>query len=85
MSDAGNALMARIMIMCPTIRKPVPTGLRTDMVIFESLPDVAMPVSCQECDAQHLWRPRDAWVNLADGQHVAGISLRASISLLQSN
>jgi hypothetical protein len=32
------------------------------MVVFESLPDVAIPVGCPECAGQHRWRPKDAWV-----------------------
>ena len=56
--------MGRIMTMCPTTQRAIPTGLRTNMVVFETLPDVAVPVSCSECGEQHQWRPSRAWVAL---------------------
>jgi hypothetical protein len=54
--------MPDILIRCPVMGEPVPTGLDTETVIFESLPSIALPVECPSCGRAHHWRPTDAWV-----------------------
>ena len=54
--------MASIITRCPATLRLISTGLRTEMVNFDSLPDVAVPVCCPECGEKHRWRPADAWV-----------------------
>ena len=54
--------MPAIMIRCPVHGVTLSTGLSTDSVQFESLPDCAIPLRCPACQTIHSWRPRDAWV-----------------------
>jgi hypothetical protein len=54
--------MPAIMIRCPVHAVTLSTGLSTDTVQFESLPDCAIPMHCPACQTTHFWRPRDAWV-----------------------
>ena len=54
--------MNDILIKCPQNLRPVRTGLTTDMIIFETLPPVAMPLRCPACGYVHRWKPEDAWV-----------------------
>jgi endogenous inhibitor of DNA gyrase (YacG/DUF329 family) len=51
-----------IFINCPNSGKPVSTGLKTESVVFESLPAVAVPLQCPECGKIHRWKPVDAWI-----------------------
>ena len=69
------------MTNCPATRRPISTGLNTDMVIFDSLPDVAVPISCPACCRQHLWRPSDAWVGSLGRPPALGRFRVASIDL----
>ena len=43
-----NCHMSDILIYCPVTGQPVPTGLDTETVIFESLPNVEIPVRAVE-------------------------------------
>jgi hypothetical protein len=54
--------MADIMIRCPVLKEPVPTGLRTEAIKFESLDGLAIPLRCPACFKMHRWETRDAWV-----------------------
>jgi hypothetical protein len=55
--------MARIMIRCPNLKWPVPTGLTTDMVKLDSMfHDLTLTVRCPVCDCDHEWKLEDAWV-----------------------
>jgi hypothetical protein len=54
--------MPDIMIRCPLEAVTVSTGISTDTVQFESLPDCAVPLHCPACHKTHYWRPGDAWV-----------------------
>jgi hypothetical protein len=51
-----------IFIRCPQTGRAMPTGLTTDMVVFETLPPVALSLRCPACGQVHKWRPADAWV-----------------------
>ena len=55
--------MPDVMIQCPVENATISTGLSTDTVQFESLPDCAVPLRCHICGQVHFWRPRDAWVH----------------------
>ena len=55
--------MPDIMIRCPKLRTVVPTGLTTETVKFESIPNIAIPFRCPACQKTHKWRPGDAWVD----------------------
>src|SRR5262249_38111800 len=50
-----------IVIRCPQRGRPVPTGLTTDMVVLETLPNVCVPLVCRACGQIHRWTPNDAW------------------------
>ena len=54
--------MSDILILCPETHRPVPTGLTTDMVVFKTLPLVALPLHCLACGHVHKWKPTDAWI-----------------------
>ena len=41
--------MPDIMIRCPKLRTVVPTGLTTETVKFESIPNIAIPFRCPAC------------------------------------
>jgi hypothetical protein len=53
--------MSRIMIRCPTLNWPVPTGLTTDMIKLDSM-NMTLIVHCPACDGDHEWKQEDAWV-----------------------
>jgi hypothetical protein len=52
-----------ILILCPRTSTPVTTGVRIDLVVFKSLPPVAVPLRCHACGQVHRWKPQDAWIN----------------------
>jgi hypothetical protein len=54
--------MSDIVIRCPILRTPVPTGLRTDTIKFASLPDMSFQLQCPACKKLHNWTPKDAWI-----------------------
>jgi hypothetical protein len=54
--------MADIMIRCPTTGKPVPTGLTTEKIKFESLSEIKIPLKCPACLKLHHWEHKQAWV-----------------------
>jgi hypothetical protein len=58
--------MSEIMTMCPVTNRPISTGLATNSVIFESLPDINLPSRCPRCGRQHVWSKRKAWVATSD-------------------
>jgi endogenous inhibitor of DNA gyrase (YacG/DUF329 family) len=60
-------LRKHIFINCPNSGKPVSTGLKTESVVFESLPAVAVPLQCPECGRMHRWKPVDAWIGPKTG------------------
>jgi len=53
--------MPRIMIRCPMLRTPVPTGLTTESVKFDSL-TFKFSLRCPACKMDHDWSRVDAWV-----------------------
>ena len=55
--------MPDIMFRCPMLGTAVQTGLTTEAVKFESIPDIAIPFRCPACQQVHKWRPGDAWVD----------------------
>jgi hypothetical protein len=54
-----------IMIRCSTFETPVPTGLSTETIKFESLSGMDIPMRCPACLRNHKWQQRDAWVEKA--------------------
>jgi hypothetical protein len=58
--------MPKIMIRCPITGRAVPTGLTTEMILFDSIDaDLEMPLQCPACLKVHKWKPRDAWADKA--------------------
>jgi hypothetical protein len=51
-----------ILTHCPQTGLEVPTGLDTQMVVFRSLPNVAIPLHCPACRQVHVWTPAEAWI-----------------------
>jgi len=55
--------MGDILIRCPTLGTAVRTGLSTDKIVLESLPeDLAIPLRCPGCQKVHNWVRKDAWI-----------------------
>ena len=50
------------MIRCPKQGVTISTGLSTEAVVFETLPDCAVPLRCHVCNETHFWRPAEAFV-----------------------
>ena len=62
-----NRALPKIMIRCPIKGRAVPTGLTTEMVLFDLIPaDLEMPLRCLACLKVHTWKAKDAWVDKAD-------------------
>jgi hypothetical protein len=55
--------MADILVRCSKTGKEVSTGLKTEWVMFETLPGIQMPLTCPACGETHNWRPKDAWIS----------------------
>jgi hypothetical protein len=55
--------MTSILTRCPRTNQTISTGLNTDMVVFEDLPNVAIPVRCSACGSTHYWRIATAYVD----------------------
>jgi hypothetical protein len=51
-----------IFIRCPTTGQPVPTGLHTGTVVFDTLPKIQMRMRCPACQKDHWWNCTMAWV-----------------------
>jgi hypothetical protein len=51
-----------IFIKCPRTLTKVATGLRTQWVVFHSLPPIEMSLLCPACHQTHKWKSKDAWV-----------------------
>jgi hypothetical protein len=55
--------MPEIMIRCPTFGRVVPTGLRTETILLDSLEDdLSIPLDCPGCLNVRRWRRKDAMV-----------------------
>jgi hypothetical protein len=51
------------MLTCPVTGDDFSTGIHTDKLSFESLPDPVMKALCPHCGQMHPWRTRQAkWV-----------------------
>ena len=59
--------MPKIMIRCPIVGRAVPTGLTTEMIVFDSIDaNLEIPLNCPACLKIHKWQPREAWIDKAD-------------------
>jgi len=58
----GSTLMGDILVRCPLTLKSVPTGLKAEWVVLDSLPPVAIPLVCPACGQLHKWKREDAWI-----------------------
>jgi hypothetical protein len=61
-STSSEDQMPEIIIRCPITGLAVSTGLDTETIVFETLPEIEMPLQCPSCGETHHWRPREAWV-----------------------
>lgn len=58
--------MARVMIMCPTFNRPVPTGMGVaNEQAFNNSSYQGNAFQCSACFKTHTWNGRDAWVETA--------------------
>jgi hypothetical protein len=60
--------MPEIVIRCPTFGRAVPTGLRTETILLDSLGDLSIPRHCPACLRVHKWQRKDAWVDPSNGR-----------------
>ena len=60
--------MPAIVIRCPTFAKTVPTGLRTETIVLDSLGDLSIPLTCPACLKVHNWQRKDAWIDTGNGE-----------------
>jgi hypothetical protein len=56
------SVMADILVQCPRSRKPVPTGLKAEWVVLQTLPSIAVPFVCRACGQTHEWKREQAWI-----------------------
>jgi hypothetical protein len=62
--SSQHDLMPKIMIRCPIVGSNVSTGLTTETILFDSIPDdLEIPLRCPACLKIHNWRPKHAWVD----------------------
>jgi hypothetical protein len=54
--------MPDILTRCPLTGKTIETGLDTETVRFDMLPDIPIPITCPHCEKEHFWKPTNAWV-----------------------
>jgi len=54
--------MSDILVRCPQTGASVPTGLKAEWVLLNSLPPVAVPFLCTACGQIHTWKRSDAWI-----------------------
>ena len=52
--------MGDILFNCLRTLISVPTGLKAEWVVLDSLPPVAMSVICAVCGQTHKWKKEDA-------------------------
>jgi hypothetical protein len=60
--------MADILVKCSRTHKSVPTGLKAEWVVLDSLPPIAIPFICAACGQMHKWKREDAWIGCASSQ-----------------
>ena len=58
--------MSDILTRCFRTGQVISTGITTETIVFESLPNIWVPVRCPVCGAEHRWRPDMAWVDGED-------------------
>ena len=54
--------MAMIMIKCPAMGRPIPTGMAADQESFETGTFSQKRVWCSHCGHVHVWDKKDAWL-----------------------
>jgi len=68
--------MGDILVKCPSTHGPVPTGLKAEWVVLESLPSIAIPFTCAACGLVHTWKREEAWIGYAPRVTGEGIAER---------
>jgi hypothetical protein len=58
--------MPRVLIVCPSTNKPVPTGLSIDVEAFSMEPFHGRVVHCPHCQLTHEWATDDAYLDADD-------------------
>src|SRR5262245_24945237 len=69
--------VAPILTRCSKTNQPIPTGLDSDMVVLETLPNVPIPVVCSACGSTHYWMGFNAWVEWEEERQLANAPFAA--------
>ena len=62
LASPEDGIKGDIFIRCPNTGQPVPTGLHTGTVVFDTLPKIDMRMHCPACQKYHWWDCTRAWV-----------------------
>jgi hypothetical protein len=54
--------MSMLVIRCPRTEHEVLTGIETDPLSFQELPDILVYTPCPHCGIDHAWWPNEAWL-----------------------
>jgi len=63
--------MGSVVIQCPTTGRTIPTGIEAEGATFACSPVFFADTYCPECNANHRWFARDAWVEEASSETAA--------------
>jgi len=61
LASPNDGIKGDIFIRCPITGQPVPTGLHTGTVVFDTLPKIEMRMHCPACHKKHWWNCTKAW------------------------
>jgi hypothetical protein len=67
--------MGTLWVKCPATGRIASTGIVTDWVSFDKLPDRPKYTRCPGCGMHHEWLKGDAWLSdAADGSEKSGVA-----------
>jgi len=72
--------MPAIIIRCCTFGTPVPTGLTTETIKFESLSGMGIRMRCPACLKYHRWQRKDASIDGANPNRSPRVDLAEAVN-----
>jgi hypothetical protein len=67
LTKCTGRVMCTVMVTCPTTGKSISTGIETDRITFDQLPNVLSHSRCPHCGIEHPWWTREAWLSDREG------------------